>query len=84
MNFGDHIPLPDLPSRLYELDASKIIVTACPHKDRAILARTYLVSKGFDPAMVKYYTEGLVGLVEYLRGDTAKDFILATSPAKKK
>lgn len=37
----------ELPSRLDELDKDKIIVTACPHKDRAILAMAYLRTKGY-------------------------------------
>jgi rhodanese-related sulfurtransferase len=75
MNFGIKIPLPELPYRLGELDTTKVIVTACPHAARSNLARAYLVSAGFDPARVKFATEGFVGLVEYLRGDKARDFI---------
>lgn len=66
------IPLNELPQRLAELDTSKIIVTACPHKDRATIAMVYLRSKGI-PA--KYLTDGLIGLAENLRGDAARDFI---------
>lgn len=33
-----NIPLNELPKRLKELDSSKLIVTACPHKDRAIIS----------------------------------------------
>ena len=33
-----NIPLNELPKRLNELDKDKIIITACPHKDRAIIA----------------------------------------------
>jgi len=75
MNFGDHIPLPELPNRLRELDDEKIIVTICPHSARSNLARAYLVSAGFDPDRTKFATEGLLGLGEYLRGDNAKDFV---------
>jgi len=50
----------------------KIIVTACPHCDRAIIARTYLTLQGYQS---KYLTDGLLELAEYLRGDKAKDFI---------
>jgi len=49
MGFGRHIPLNELPSRLDELDKDKIIVTACPHKDRAILAMAYLRTKDTNP-----------------------------------
>lgn len=66
------IPLPELPARLAELDAEKIIVMACPHKDRAIIAMTYLRSKGI-PA--RYLTDGLIGLAENLRGDAARSFV---------
>jgi len=67
-----NIPLSELPKRLNELDKDKIIVTACPHKDRAIIAMTYLKTKGYK---VMYLKEGLIGLAEFLRGDNAKDFI---------
>lgn len=68
MGFGLHIPLNELPDRLKELDRSKLIVTACPHMDRAIVARTFLVLKGFQ---AKYLQDGLLGLADYLRGDRA-------------
>jgi rhodanese-related sulfurtransferase len=70
MGFGRHIPLNELPSRLDELDKDKIIVTACPHKDRAILAMAYLRTKGYNS---KYLVDGLLGLAEFLRGDTARN-----------
>ena len=72
MPFAMSIPLPDLPNNLDKLDADKIIVTACPHKDRAIIAMTYLKTKGYT---VKYLTDGLVGLANNLRGDNARLFI---------
>lgn len=68
-----NIPINELPKRLNELDKSKLIVTACPHKDRAIMARTYLKLKGYD---TRYLVDGLIGLAEFLRGDNAKEFIL--------
>lgn len=68
------IPLNELPGRLNEIDRSKIVVTACPHKDRAIIAMVYLRSRGID---AKYLTDGLTGLVENLRGDAAKDLVEA-------
>lgn len=67
-----NIPLNELPQRLNELDKTKLIVTACPHKDRAIMARTFLRLKGFD---TRYLVDGLTGLAEYWRGDSAKEFI---------
>ncbi len=72
-SFGMRIPLSELPARLKELPKDKIIVTACPHKDRAAIAMTYLRSKGI-PA--RYLTDGLLGLFENLRGDKAQKFIL--------
>jgi len=66
------IPLPLLPKNLDKLDKSKIIVTACPHKDRAIIAMTYLKTKGYK---VKYLTDGLLGLADYLRGNNAYNYI---------
>lgn len=66
------IPLPELPQRLNEIDKSKVIVTACPHKDRAIIAMTYLKTQGYE---AKYLQDGLTGLAEYLRGDKARDFV---------
>lgn len=71
-SFALQIPLNELPARLDELPKDKIIVTACPHKDRAIIAMTYLRSKGI-PA--KYLTDGLIGLAENLRGDAALYFL---------
>jgi rhodanese-related sulfurtransferase len=67
-----NIPINELPKRLNELDKSKVIVTACPHKDRAIMARTFLKLKGYD---TRYLTDGLTGLAEYWRGDNAREFI---------
>jgi rhodanese-related sulfurtransferase len=67
-----NIPLNELPARLNELDPTKTIVTACPHKDRAIIARTYLKLRGYD---ARYLKDGLVGLAEYWRGDSAREFV---------
>ena len=67
-----NIPLNELPKRLNELDKNKVIVTACPHKDRAIMARTYLQLEGFKS---RYLKDGLIGLAEYWRGDSAREFI---------
>ncbi len=74
------IPLNELPKRLDEIDNSKIIITACPHKDRAIIAMVYLRSKGIK---AKYLTDGLIGLAENLRGDNAEEFIVELKANKK-
>ena len=72
INSAINIPLNELPKRLGELDKNKLIVTACPHKDRAIMARTFLRLKGYKS---RYLTDGLIGLAEYWRGDSAREFI---------
>jgi len=72
MGFGLFIPLNELPKRLAELPKYKIIVTACPHKDRSVIAMAYLRTKGYN---ARYLTDGLIGLAENLRGDNAKDFL---------
>lgn len=78
-SFALKIPLNELPARLDELPKDKIIVTACPHKDRAIIAMTYLRSKGIS---ARYLTDGLIGLAENLRGDSALYFMEAMSELK--
>lgn len=72
MGFGLHIPLNELPKRLAELPKDRIIVTACPHKDRSSIAMAYLRTKGYN---ARYLTDGLIGLAENLRGDNAKEFL---------
>lgn len=79
MGFGLHIPLNELPKRLAELPKDKIIVTACPHKDRSSIAMAYLRSKGYN---ARYLTDGLIGLAENLRGDDARDFLDDLESAK--
>lgn len=72
MDYALKMPLPTLPQRFTELPNDQLIVTACPHKDRAIMAMMYLKSKGYK---VAYLKDGLLGLADHLRGDNAKDFI---------
>ena len=79
MGFGLFIPLNELPKRLAELPKDKIIVTACPHKDRSSIAMVYLRTQGYK---AKYLTDGLIGLAENLRGDNVKDFLEDTGMAK--
>jgi rhodanese-related sulfurtransferase len=69
--FMKSIPLNELPKRIGELDKNKLIITVCPHYDRAEIARLYLVTKGYKS---RYLTDGLLGLAAYLRGDEAKEF----------
>ena len=68
-SFAVHIPLNELPQRLDELPKDKLIITACPYKDRAILAMAYLHTKGYQ---VRYLDDGLLTLAENLRGDDAR------------
>jgi len=75
MGAAKNIPLSELPARLGELDKNKLVVTACPHNDRANLGRIYLTTKGYR---AKYLEDGLLGLAALLRGDTAKGLIDAT------
>lgn len=70
--FMKNIPLNELPKRLPELDKEMVIITVCPHYDRAEIARLYLVTKGYKS---RYLTDGLLGLAAYLRGDEAKEFL---------
>lgn len=67
-----NIPLNELPRRFKELPKDRIVVAACPHKDRSAIAMAYLRSKGYD---AKYLTDGLLGLAERLRGEEARDFV---------
>lgn len=62
--FGISMPLNDLPKRMGELPRDKLLVTACPVKDRAIIAMIYLRTNGFN---VKYLNDGLIRLTRYLR-----------------
>lgn len=70
--FAMHIALPDLPKNLEKLDKKKLYITACPHNDRAIIAMVYLTNKGYN---VKYLSDGLLSLADYLRGNNAYNFI---------
>ena len=72
LGFGKNIPLNELPNRMDELDKNKTIVTVCPHYDRAEIARLFLKLKGFN---ARYLTDGLLGAVDYLRGDKARDYM---------
>lgn len=72
LGFGDHIPLNELPDRLDEIDKNKTIVTMCPHYDRAEIARLFLKLKGYN---ARYLTDGMLGIVNHLRGDIAKDYM---------
>lgn len=72
IGLGQHIPLNELPDRLGELDPDKTIVTMCPHYDRAEIARLYLTLRGYR---ARYLTDGMLGIANHLRGDTARDYM---------
>ncbi len=79
VGFGDHIPLNELPDRLDEIDKSKTIVTMCPHYDRAEIARLFLKLKGYN---ARYLNDGMLKVVDYLRGDKARDYMKKLQGAK--
>ncbi len=79
VGYSVNIPINELPGRLNEIDKDKIVVTACPHKDRAIIAMVYLRSQGIK---AKYLTDGLIGLAEHLRGDNAEEFVYTMDTLK--
>lgn len=64
-----NIPLNELPKRYKELSMDKLIVTVCPHLDRAAIGRHYLTLKGYR---VKYLKDGLLTMFNHLRGDDAE------------
>lgn len=70
-SFSKNIPLNEMPYLYHDLDKTKLIVTACPHYDRAIMGRIFLMQNGFN---ARYLVEGLLGLADYLRGDNSKHF----------
>ena len=79
VGFGDHIPLNELPDRLDEIDKNKTIVTMCPHYDRAEIARLFLKLKGYN---ARYLNDGMLKVVDYLRGDKARDYMKKLKEAK--
>jgi len=72
MGFSKNIPLNELPNRLDELPKDKLIITACPHNDRANIARMFLTLKGYN---ARYLNDGLLKTADFLRGDNAKEFL---------
>jgi len=72
IGFAKNIPINELPDRLNELDKNKVIITACPHNDRANIARMFLMFKGYK---VRYLSDGLLSTTDYLKGSNAQEFI---------
>ena len=73
LNFGLQIPANELPDNLDKLPKDKIIVCACPKSDRSIMASAYLNSIGIPS---KYLADGLMDLMEKLKGGMAKSIDL--------
>ncbi len=80
MGFSKNIPLNELPNRLDELPKDKLIITACPHNDRANIARMFLTLNGFN---ARYLSDGLLKTADFLRGDNAKEFLEEYRATKK-
>lgn len=78
--FAKNIPINELPGRLSELPKDKLIITACPHNDRANIARLYLTMKGYK---ARYVNDGLLNVVNYLKGGNAVEFIEELDKNKK-
>lgn len=72
MGTSVNIPLNELPERMHELPSDKLIITACPHNDRANMARMFLTLNGYN---ARYLSDGLLKTVDFLRGDNAKEFL---------
>lgn len=72
IGFAKNIPINELPDRLNELDKNKLIITACPHNDRANIARIFLMFKGYR---VRYLSDGLLSTTDYLKGSNAQEFM---------
>lgn len=73
VNLGLRIPADELPERLHELPRDRVIVVACPLTDRSNMAAAYLVAQGFN---AEYLQDGLLGLVNRLKGVAAEDVCL--------
>jgi rhodanese-related sulfurtransferase len=69
VNFGLKIPARKLPENLDKLPKDKIIITACPGKERSNSSAMYLRSRGFD---ARYLVDGLLGLMTNLKNENAK------------
>ena len=60
----------NVDEKLSELPKDKVIVCACPTNNRSPFMATYLKEKGYD---AKYLVEGLLKLMDKLKGGKAKD-----------
>ena len=68
--FAIDIDAESLKDRYTELPKDKLIVTACPGNNRSPFAAMFLKEKGYN---AKYLAEGLLKLMERLKGCKSKD-----------
>ena len=68
--FAIDIDAESLKEKYTELPKDKLIVTACPGNNRSPFAAMFLIDKGYN---AKYLEEGLLKLMDRLRGGKAKD-----------
>jgi len=71
--FAINIDAESLKDRYTELPKDKLIVTACPGNNRSPFAAMFLKEKGYN---AKYLEEGLLKLMDRLRGGKAKELNL--------
>lgn len=72
LKFAIELSPEELETNLDKLPKDKLIVTACPRNGHPQYAAIYLREKGFE---AKYLEEGLIKLMETLKGGKAKEFI---------
>jgi len=70
LSFGLKIPANALPERLKEVPKDRLIVVACPYNTRSNIARQWLALQGYE---TRYLTEGLLGLMDHLKGGMARE-----------
>jgi len=72
LKFAIELSPEELETNLDKLPKDKLIVTACPRNGHSPYVAIYLREKGFE---AKYLEEGLIKLMETLKGGKAKEFI---------
>jgi rhodanese-related sulfurtransferase len=70
VKIAKNIPLNKLPDRLDEIDKEKTIVCICPGTNRAVMAASYLSSKGYD---AKFLLGGINGFLQAFRPNIIKE-----------
>ncbi len=72
VKFAIELSPEELEKKYETLPKDKLIVTACPGNGRSPYAAIFLQSKGYN---AKYLEEGLIGLMQKLKGAEAKKFV---------